>query len=840
LKKPSKLLRKVLILPLLVVAISIILIAIFLSFYVSNQTLNETIGNVSQNVDMIINTFDSYISSTENLTKIFSNSFEAQGGDTDSLLLNLKKVLSSNDLYIDSFVSDVDGYCKDVNGRVFYLDQKTNLLLQSNSVVTRVIKSPPWEDGGLPVLRIGSPINIYGNFQGGVFFDISLNGEKSKIYNLLAKSSTFGFKDEYGFALTQTGTTIIHKNLDFVWVNVKSFDHLVFQTPIVHNLPNILKYKLYGSNKIAVGKTDPITKLKFYITVYKSSILKDIDLLTFYVFLIFTLVAIAVVLILFFQIHPITRYMLKINDFLKQVSLGDYDSKIEINTNTEIDDVALNLNIMVKSVKDSMQQVHSLKEYMENLLNSLSELIITANEDGKIEFANIYAKNICNSDDLSNMSIYDFLDKKNIEIYFDKDDLLSQQNTIYFPDVLIDDKVFDVYVKSQTYSKNKFILFVAYDVTKRIELENHLSQIQKIQSIGLMAAGIAHDFNNFLASMLGNLELFELSRDENEKLEYINKIYFSIHNAKNMVKKLLVFTKESVTTKTILDIKSIIIKTVQMLDSDIQGKNISLNLDLLPNLKGEMDETELIQILSNILINSIQELDDSGAITIKTELIHLDDKLANMTKGDYVKILINDNGSGMPKENLQKIFDPFFTTKENSSGLGLYVSKILAQRNGGDVLAFSKVGLGTTIEVYLPLYYGEPNIQNQDDKKYVYGKDESLLLIDDDDVFRNVVGKMLTKLHYSVHIAKSVDEGIEVLKQKNIDLILLDVVMPNKNAYDFMEFMNEESYEMPVIIISGYPTNISKLREFKFYKDFLPKPFGMKTLSLTIYKHLRK
>jgi signal transduction histidine kinase/CheY-like chemotaxis protein len=532
---------------------------------------------------------------------------------------------------------------------------------------------------------------------------------------------------------------------------------------------------------------------------------------------------------------------LEINSALKNVSKGNYDISLKINSGTEVDEIAKNTIFMAKEIKQDLYEIEHLKSYMENILNSLNVAIITASKEGVLEFSNDYAKKIFDFDKIS--LIFDLIVKNNLNIYFDPNKLSENQDPIYFPDIEFKNRTFDIYIKAYKSSITAGTLIMAYDISKRKELEKSLSQIQRIQSLGLMASGIAHDFNNFLGTIQGYLELMQIATDAAERNNYSTKAYDSIYNAKNMVNKLLVFTKSSVRNKEILNLNDIVSTAIDMVSNSIGLKNIYFDFDKISDdIKIEMDKTDTLQIFTNLFLNAIQAIDKVGKITIKIKTLYIDSDKNSLRTGKYVKIIVNDNGSGIPKKDLEKIFDPFFTTKNSGTGLGMYVIRTIVEKNSGSINVLSKEGIGTTVEILLPLYSGSIQPKNINMENYYYGNGETLLLVDDDNNMRTVVKQMLEKLNYRVYDSEEVDKGLKIVKEKEaeISLIILDVLMPKKDAYEFLDTMLEEKIDVPVLLISGFTTKLPKIDKYPFYKAFLPKPFGMKTLSLMVAKNMKR
>ena len=245
-----------------------------------------------------------------------------------------------------------------------------------------------------------------------------------------------------------------------------------------------------------------------------------------------------------------------------------------------------------------------------------------------------------------------------------------------------------------------------HDLTEQHRMESELQKADKLESIAIFISGIAHDFNNFLANMLANIALAKTYKDDFGKIfEKLENIERATLQAKELVHHLTAFFKGEDTIKKVTNIKELIMNNACFV---LSGTKISCDFffseDLLPL---EIDEVQLGQVINNMLINAVQAMPQGGTIRIKAENIVLETSLKNkrqipLSKKKYVKISIEDEGPGIPEENLSKIFEPFFSTKPGGSGLGLAISLAIVKKHGGYIDIYSRVGKGTTFLIYLP------------------------------------------------------------------------------------------------------------------------------------------
>jgi len=245
-----------------------------------------------------------------------------------------------------------------------------------------------------------------------------------------------------------------------------------------------------------------------------------------------------------------------------------------------------------------------------------------------------------------------------------------------------------------------------HDPTEQQRIESELQKADKLESIGILISGIAHDFNNFLANMLANIALAKTYKDDSGKIfKKLENIERATLQAKELVHHLATFFKGEDTIKKVTNIKELIMNNACFVLSGTKiGCDFSFSEGLLPL---EIDEAQLGQVINNMLINAVQAMPQGGTIRIKAENIVLETSLKNkrqipLSKKKYVKISIEDEGSGIPEENLPKIFEPFFSTKPGGSGLGLAISLAIVKKHGGYIDIYSRVGTGTTFLIYLP------------------------------------------------------------------------------------------------------------------------------------------
>jgi len=252
-----------------------------------------------------------------------------------------------------------------------------------------------------------------------------------------------------------------------------------------------------------------------------------------------------------------------------------------------------------------------------------------------------------------------------------------------------------------------FAAFVIRDITERKKQERELLKAARLESIALIAGGIAHDFNNLLAVVLGHVAVAKLSLNKPEQLlDRLEKVEQATMQARDLSARLISFSKGEIPEKEIIRPAHLVEEAVAIA---LSNQNVHVMLDLpedLHLLKGDM--SQLVQVLNNILTNAVQAMPQGGTITIKGSNFVVDespiDQRLPLVSGEYVRIAVSDQGTGIPPELMAKVFDPFFTTKKEGYGLGLATAHLIVSRHDGCITVEPNEGAGTTFTIYLPAY----------------------------------------------------------------------------------------------------------------------------------------
>ncbi|HEU4403171.1 MAG TPA: PAS domain S-box protein [Candidatus Polarisedimenticolia bacterium] len=361
------------------------------------------------------------------------------------------------------------------------------------------------------------------------------------------------------------------------------------------------------------------------------------------------------------------------------------------------------------------------------------------------------------------------------------------------------------------------ILGFGEDVSERRRLEDQLRQSQKMEAIGRLAGGVAHDFNNLMTAVSGYSELllgrFEKDDPVRRDLEEIKK---AGDRAAALTRQLLAFSRRQVLRPEVLDLNAVVAGMDQMLRRLI-GEDIELMTALSPALgMVRADPGQIEQVIMNLAVNSRDAMPRGGKLTIETGNIDLDETYARghaeARPGAYVMLAVSDTGEGMDAETRAHLFEPFFTTKGQGEGTGLGLSMVygIVKQSGGNVWVYTEPGHGTTVKVYLPhVARGAERVAAPAVASGPAHGDETVLLVEDEEVVRSLAREILEMHGYSVLVARDGLEALQICERHpgRIHLLLTDVVMPRMNGRDLVERAAPMRPDMRILFMSGYTSD---------------------------------
>jgi len=369
---------------------------------------------------------------------------------------------------------------------------------------------------------------------------------------------------------------------------------------------------------------------------------------------------------------------------------------------------------------------------------------------------------------------------------------------------------------------------------------DELMKAQRLESVDTIAARIAHDFNNNLTAILGNVSLARMYNDPVKSSEKLMAAERKIMQTKELTRQLLTFSKESEFIKQIVHIGEMLEDSANFAS---RGSNVKCEFSIPDDLWSvEINEGQIRQVISNMIINADQAMPEGGVIKLRVENLTLEGVLS-LSDGEYIKISIEDQGIGISKENLHNIFRLYFTTKQEGSGLGLTTSYIIIQKHGGLIRAESQVGAGATFHIYLPAYSGEASAKKPGTEKSLVTGTGRILVMDDEKYIRDLASEMLNTIGYKVTTAIDGAEAIGMYQEArhsglSYDAVVIDLTVPGgMGGKETIQKLKAMDPEAKAIISSGY-SSVPIMTDFEKYgfKGAIAKPYEVTELSIVLHE----
>jgi two-component system, cell cycle sensor histidine kinase and response regulator CckA len=383
------------------------------------------------------------------------------------------------------------------------------------------------------------------------------------------------------------------------------------------------------------------------------------------------------------------------------------------------------------------------------------------------------------------------------------------------------------------------------DVTEKRKLQEQLAQSQKMESVARLAGGVAHDFNNMLGVIIGHTELAMVQVDASQPLfASLREIRTAAERSAALTRQLLAFARKQTAAPKVLDLNETVAGMLKMLRPLI-GEDIDLTwLPADGACAVRMDPSQIDQILANLCVNARDAIAGVGRISIETGLATFDADYcayrSELIPGEYVSLIVSDDGCGMDRETLSKIFEPFFTTKEVGRGTGLGLAMVygIVKQNNGFINVYSEPGQGTTFRLYLPRHaVAAREGRKQKEAGQAPGGHETILLVEDEQSILDMAKMMLERFGYRVLSASSPREAIRLAEMHDgeIRLLIVDVIMPEMNGRDLARELVALYPQIACLFISGYSGDV--IAHHGLLEDginFIQKPFAMQELAAKV------
>ena len=486
------------------------------------------------------------------------------------------------------------------------------------------------------------------------------------------------------------------------------------------------------------------------------------------------------------------------------------------------------------------------------LFDSAPDGMNVLDKEGNIIDCNKSEELLCGytRDELVGKHITSLMSAVSVKIFSEMFQLLKQLKPIEGEIQIVrsDGKTVEVWCKSIPLIDEKSnvsgLLVYNRDITERKRIEQQLIQSQKMDTIGRLSAGVAHDFNNILSAITDFSNLIMSQLDVNNPISgQIEEIKKASDWGTSLARQLLAFSRKQVIQPKIVDLNSILLQRKEMLQYLI-GKDIEMDLFLQPETGHvKADPGQIEQVVMNLIVNARDAMPDGGKLTIKTEKLTLTEKDCEFDPkaypGEFACLTVNDTGAGIDDTIIPQIFDPFFTTKKSGEGTGLGLSTVygIVKQHNGWIDIDSEPGKGSTFRVYLPTNNIIARLQESPENN------ERILVLEDEDMVREVTSSILRENGYIVFEADSLYEAQYIFKKENgkFDLIISDIILHDEAGSEIIEDFLSKNHELQVLLNSGYydqHTKWATINNKKF--RFIEKPYKATDLLQTVQDILKQ
>ena len=562
-------------------------------------------------------------------------------------------------------------------------------------------------------------------------------------------------------------------------------------------------------------------------------------------------------LLTLYHVRPLKKLTLQSEKVVYDLS----GEEIAVEGGNEIEHLVRSFEVLVETVnryaRERMEAEAALVDEKERLivtLRSIGDAVISTDNNGRVILINAMAEELTGWKDGAAIG------KPLVEVFITLDEKTREPSEDFVSMVLEAERIIDKSRPTILKSRDGFermiseigapirdenervigVVLVFGDISERLKVEEELLKGKKLESVGILAGGIAHDFNNILTAIMGNISLAKNYIDpDNRAYKRLEEADKATVRAKDLTHKLLTFSKGGAPVKKAASIEELIRESAGFILSGASVKStFSFDDDLWPV---NIDIGQISQVVQNLCLNANHAMPDGGIIWIRAEneVVHEDTTLS-LAPGNYIKISFKDSGIGISQKNIARIFDPYFTTKQKGSGLGLATVYSIINNHDGHITVESEMDIGTTFTIYLPATEKllELTGQKDDRQQEGYKKTGKILLMDDEEIVREVAGEMLSYIGFEIDFALHGEEALEKYSEaqrngKPFDAVIMDLTVPGgMGGGEAIKKLLEIDPEAKVIVSSGYSNNpiMANFKKFGF-KGMVSKPFDLEEMQ---------
>jgi len=555
-----------------------------------------------------------------------------------------------------------------------------------------------------------------------------------------------------------------------------------------------------------------------------------------------------VITIALYLINSITRPVSELLKATRKIRQGELGYTSSYAGRDEFRELMESFNDMSRSLSENNEKILSHMLRNQTILQTSTDGFVLIDEDGQIMEANpaLCAMTGYSQDEISAMRFVDLIEtsaspeRENIlERAKTAGSLTAPVNLKTKAGGLVAGEISATFAEME--HRGNYFCFIR-DITERKKMEEELLKGQKLESLGVLAGGIAHDFNNLLTGIIGYVDLAMKTVAPGDKMHgWLESAKKASVRAQNLTQQLLTFARGGEPVKKLLSIRELIEESAGFV---LSGSNVKCEYHYKENLwPVNADKGQVSQVIQNIILNGAQSMPSGGIITVRAENVVLgENDPVPLAPGNYVKMVFTDQGPGISKKDQAKIFDPYFTTKQQGNGLGLTICHSIVSKHRGTITVESKPGAGTSFAVFLPARSSSvPKADMELPCSELHGTGR-VLVMDDEEQVRDIVGEMLCHLGYEPSFARDGAEALELYQKamRNtvpFDAVIMDLTIPGgMGGKEAIAMLLQMDPGVKGIVSSGYSNDpvMAEYNEYGF-RGVVTKPFDIEQLSRVLH-----